>query len=430
MNQQLLIGWCICLMLYFSCQKNDESVIAVPETVPFQRSSLHISEEAYYDKVLGALVGSAIGDALGAGTEMWHRSDIQRRYGYIQSLTPVTRPKSPEGIWVHNMVPGSTTDDTRWKYLMTKYLLANKEELSVGQFTEFMISFYHDLLERINGPATKSSIDLLDEELSKIDWIKEWARVALAREKGGIDYEQALHRFYGGEMSCAGLLYAPMFGLIHPQPYQAYLSAYEHAIFDIGYAKDITALSAALTSMALHTSDMDSMLSIINLIDPYLYKDSRLIGRLAEIMANESISFVENKSSIKTKDTIIVNKPAGYPGSNDEWIHQENIYKNLESRKKAIAFHSGEIFQILITGLAFGKGDFEKTLLFIVNYGRDNDTVASIAGFILGAKEGYSNLPEEMKIKSLAVTNDVVGIDLELLAQQLTDSYFNNFNKL
>jgi hypothetical protein len=34
---------------------------------------------------------------------------------------------------------------------------------------------------------------------------------------------------------------------------------------------------------------------------------------------------------------------------------------------------------------------------FIVNYGRDNDTVAAVAGMILGAKLGYSGLPESMR---------------------------------
>ena len=65
------------------------------------------------------------------------------------------------------------------------------------------------------------------------------------------------------------------------------------------------------------------------------------------------------------------------------------VYQLLEKDERAIAFHSAEIWQILVTALEFGNGDFEKTMQFIVNYGRDNDTVAAVAGMILGAKLGY-----------------------------------------
>ncbi len=37
-----------------------------------------------YDRVLGSLVGSAIGDAMGAPTEMWSRDQIQAEYGVNQ----------------------------------------------------------------------------------------------------------------------------------------------------------------------------------------------------------------------------------------------------------------------------------------------------------------------------------------------------------
>ena len=56
---------------------------------------------------------------------------------------------------------------------------------------------------------------------------------------------------------------------------------------------------------------------------------------------------------------------------------------------------------------------------FIVNYGRDNDTVAAIAGMILGAKDGYANLPDHLKKEILRVNKEVLGIDLEALAHEL-----------
>lgn len=118
---------------------------------------------------------------------------------------------------------------------------------------------------------------------------------------------------------------------------------------------------------------------------------------------------------------LVAPRPANYPFSEQDWAYQEMLYEHLERDEKAIPFHSGEIWQILITALQFGQGDFEKTLQFIVNYGRDNDTVAAVAGMILGAKDGYSNLPPELRTEILRVNKEHLGIDLQALARELTN---------
>ena len=59
---------------------------------------------------------------------------------------------------------------------------------------------------------------------------------------------------------------------------------------------------------------------------------------------------------------------------------------------------------------------------FIVNYGRDNDTVAAVAGMILGAKEGYSNLPKNLREEVVKVSREQMGIDLEALAKEMVDN--------
>ena len=61
---------------------------------------------------------------------------------------------------------------------------------------------------------------------------------------------------------------------------------------------------------------------------------------------------------------------------------------------------------------------------FIVNYGRDNDTVGAIAGAILGAYWGESKLPRKMVDQVLTVNKKELGIDLSELANQLTEKYF------
>jgi len=202
----LRLSCLIILLTLISCMNNDEVNIPTPKTNSISKVDLRLDRDEYHDKVLGAIVGSAIGDAMGASTEMWDRHDIQKQYGFISGLTNAFREKSAEGTWQHNMVAGATTDDTRWKFFLGQYLTSEKTGRSSVDFAQFIVDYYQSLLDGLNNGDVKESTDLLDEELEKVNWIKEWARVALTYNKGASEFAAAQNRFYGGEMSCAGML--------------------------------------------------------------------------------------------------------------------------------------------------------------------------------------------------------------------------------
>ncbi|CAM4190563.1 ADP-ribosylglycohydrolase family protein [Zobellia nedashkovskayae] len=420
-----LIGFFL-ILLSIGCKETTTPIdIPAPNKTKYTSDTLHLSQEVYYDKVLGALVGSAIGDAMGASTEMWSRKDIQLKYGYITTLTPAVRQQSPEGTWGHNLIAGATTDDTRWKYAMIKYLSQNKGNLNASNFANFITEYYGSLTKAISDSGSVPDTDFLDTQIEKIDWIKEWARVSMAYQKDTETYLKAMNRFYGGEMSCAGQLYTPMLGLVSNTPEKAYELAYEHTLFDLGYAKDISALVSAMTHMALRTTNMDSIINTATFVDPLGYQDSRLVGRISYDMADASVKKIlalkqlALTDTLTTQDSILFKIPKGFEGNQQDWTRQEMAYQFLEEHEKTIPFHSGEIWQILITALQYGEGDFEQTMQFIVNYGRDNDTVAAVAGMILGAKYGYSNLPVVLRTQALKVNKENIGIDLEALAHEM-----------
>ncbi len=82
-------------------------------------------------------------------------------------------------------------------------------------------------------------------------------------------------------------------------------------------------------------------------------------------------------------------------------------------------FHAGEIHLQVLTAMIFSDFDFEKTMAFLVNLGRDNDTTSAVAGGILGAFYGFEKLPNEMKNKVMMVSKKELNIDFEALAQKL-----------
>ena len=112
-------------------------------------------------------------------------------------------------------------------------------------------------------------------------FLKEWALVAKTyKDQLHESYRTALDKFYGGELTPAGMLYSPVFGIVYPKsPVDAYNLAFENAIFDHGYARDLTALVAAMVSDSFTSSISPNRMSyLLERVDPIFF-NSRLIGR-------------------------------------------------------------------------------------------------------------------------------------------------------
>ena len=421
LHKKLLLS--IGLLLLISCKNKSENPLLIPE--PNRLKKDITTSSLSYDQILGALVGSAIGDAMGASTEMWNREDIYKTYGYISTLTPAIRIQSPEGTWDHNLPAGSSTDDTRWKLLMLNYF--ENFQPNAHNFSTFINGYYEKSLELLKQKNSSSSIDELEHPIEQIDWIKEWARVSRAYLKGPEEYMLAKDRFYGGEMSCAGMLYSSTLAMISNDAEEAYTKAYEHALFDQGYAKDISGLVSSLSFNAFRIHNADSLLNSLYIIDPMRFQDSRLVGRIAQNILLNTQNNARNARLQEIPSTgstayqnLISSIPKNYPYELKDWITQKEMYSFLDTHQRAISFHAAEIWQILIASLAFAEGDFNKGVEFAVNYGRDNDTVAAITGFILGAQIGFEHLDGRLKQKVLDTHKKVLGIDLE----QMADRYF------
>jgi hypothetical protein len=393
------------MLILSSCSKKED-----PEYDKLKISGL--TESELYDKILGMLVGSAIGDAMGAPTEMWTRDDISAKYGFVDKLDPMVREVSPEGIWVPDLPSGGTTDDTRWKVLTSRFLLTQSSaKLDAKDFAMHILSQYENYTEEFDAikdtlPESLESVNL------KLGWLQEWAKVSVPfMENNLVGYADSLGKFYGGEMVCAGLLYAPSIGSYFPgDPEYAYRQAYALSIYDIGYAKDLTAQAAAMTAAAMKKrSTPDSLLAALQK-DPANYSKSRLVGRTANgILKNALLISSESKKLDSLSTGLTAESPALIAA-----------FEALDQRLQDMPFHAGEIWLQTLTAMIYADFDFMGSLIFLVNYGRDNDTTAAVAGGILGAYYGFEQLPNREKYQVLEVNKSLLGIDLEHVAQELT----------
>jgi ADP-ribosylglycohydrolase len=417
------------LMSLLSCTSEENNTMKKesplePSVSQTKKSALPLSRDELYDKVLGMLVGSAIGDAMGAPTEMWVRQDIAIDYGFVEKLDTMVREPSAEGTWDYNLPAGGTTDDTRWKKLLTEFLLTQSTELNAEDFADYIVQQYEQEIQQLK------QTDGFDPEPFEVNarrmaWLQEWARVAKPYADGDSDeYSYALSRFYGGEMTCAGMLYAPSIGAFYPtQPEKAYEETYKLAIFDLGFARDISGLVGAMVAAAMQPdATPETVINTLRDVDPQGYFKSRLVGRTAYRLLKDARRIVEaSKQPILESDMLEIDIPASANFDTLTFQQMQRAFLLLDAKNQDLPFHAAEIFLVNLTALLFCDFDFAKSMAFVVNFGRDNDTTAAVTGAILGAYWGASQLPEEMVASVLSVNDTVLDTNLEQLANRLTD---------
>lgn len=118
------------------------------------------------DRVLGALYGLAIGDALGMPTQMMSREGIAARYGSITDFesAAVDHPIAA------GMAAGRVTDDTEQALLLARALIDGRGHIDPMLFARDLVEWEDEMRLRgsldLLGPSTKRAVQaVLDGEL-------------------------------------------------------------------------------------------------------------------------------------------------------------------------------------------------------------------------------------------------------------------------
>ena len=113
------------------------------------------------DRALGAFYGLALGDALGMPTQSMSRAEIARRYGPIRTLRDAVadQPIAP------GMPAGSITDDTEQAMLLAQLLIRGGGRVVPEVFAKALLDWEADVARRgssdLLGPSTKRALELL-----------------------------------------------------------------------------------------------------------------------------------------------------------------------------------------------------------------------------------------------------------------------------
>jgi ADP-ribosylglycohydrolase len=118
------------------------------------------------DRALGAFYGLALGDALGMPTQSMSRAEIARRYGPIRTL----RDAVPDQPIAPGMPAGSITDDTEQAVLLARLLIHGGGRVVPEVFARALLDWEADMVRRgsfdLLGPSTKHALELLSKGTS------------------------------------------------------------------------------------------------------------------------------------------------------------------------------------------------------------------------------------------------------------------------
>ncbi|WP_282606086.1 ADP-ribosylglycohydrolase family protein [Pelagibius sp. Alg239-R121] len=119
------------------------------------------SDDQRLDRALGALIGGALGDALGMPTQLLSPGEIAQTYGYVDDfVAPTADHPVSKGL-----PAGAITDDTEQTLLLARVLLNSTEGFDHAGWIEALVEWERDVRARgsldLLGPSTKRAIEAI-----------------------------------------------------------------------------------------------------------------------------------------------------------------------------------------------------------------------------------------------------------------------------
>jgi ADP-ribosylglycohydrolase len=115
------------------------------------------------DRAMGALIGGALGDALGMPTQLLSPTRIAELYGHVDDfVVPVTDHPVSKGL-----AAGTVTDDTEQALLLGRILVVSGDSFDHARWVNALLDWEREVKARgsydLLGPSTKRAIDAIND---------------------------------------------------------------------------------------------------------------------------------------------------------------------------------------------------------------------------------------------------------------------------
>lgn len=312
-----------------------------------------------FQKIFGLLAGCAIGDAFGIRVEMMHYLDIEDQYGRVDHFgsLPPRKPSQqpareqwqpfgvqpqneqgyhPLGRWSDHV--GAYTDDTRYRLMICQAILRKQGPITGRDLAEEWLNYR---LRAEGAPAAFPTLSWAGPER------------AYARLLASLDN---LAGMVNSQRFCRSGWDAPL-GLLFPgRPQEA---------ARIGYSMAVS-VSAALSTSATLDSVIEQVLKYAGSLGSQATEFTGRLNRILDIAAH----------------------------CPDVFSLREPFYKNfLVTFPPWEAVFSLEMVPYALAVCSIAKGDAQQAIIGATNVGRDADTIAALAGEIMGVIYGAQAFP-------------------------------------
>lgn len=336
--------------------------------------------DALERKAVGALAGAAVGDALGGATEGWSPAQIRERHGgpvagIVGPFLPdwrEARPASP-----YHKGDGHVTDDTLMTNLLVRVYADKRDHLDAYDVAERLVPL-------INGEVVWiPELERATVPLIRLFLAEKWLVTRL--HYGHVDPREA---GVGNVVNCGAAMYSAPIGIANAaNPAGAYAEAIEVAgAHQSSYGREAAGVFAALIAAAFAPGATVSGLVETALVFAH-------DGTRAAIEA-----VCERAEKLATAGTACDDAAEPLREAMEPFDTVGPQYRDpgLGARRPS-RLHSIEELPLALGMLVLGGGDYRRAVLGGVNYGRDSDSIATMAGALAGALHGVDAVPAEWR---------------------------------
>ena len=361
-----------------------------------------MTDQRLQSRVLGCMLGSAIGDAFGAVVEFRGADDVQRIAGshWVDDFLPFSEvfpALHPLGCWEPCPPRGTGTDDTRHNHVFAECVIRNR-----GRVNSHMLAI--EYIERYRDRAAyyPKHPDLAEKQFRR-RYEQACAHLGMSATPTGTPLNPARARG-NGFPTLGGLISLAFAGLLRPgDPETAYRKAFELDFFDLGYARDATAMMAAMVSAAAGgdvgaRAMIDTGLSV----DPFGYGDRRIMARRLRRFIELADRATDDRDLIATLAREVAP------------LHPYDPIDVLGIPVAAAWFSNGDPIRTLVMAANDRNVDPDGNLLSL----RDVDCTGGVAGALVGVLHGARAFPADWVADTIRANRDLYGIDIEANARR------------
>ncbi|CAL9428317.1 hypothetical protein SUDANB176_02001 [Streptomyces sp. enrichment culture] len=317
------------------------------------------------ERITGALVGAAVGDALGGPVEGYSPEQIVERHGgrvhgvvgpWNGDAWRTARPIAP-----YHKGDGHVTDDTLMTHALVRVYATVRDHLDAHAVADHLVP---DLMTH---PRWIPELEAEALPLQRIFLAEKWLVARL--HYGHVDPREA---GVGNIVNCGAAMYMAPVGLVNAaHPAAAYAEALDVAgAHQSSYGREAAGvLAAAVAAACAPGATPDSVVATCL----SLAKDGTRAA--IERVCEEASRHTDFESALRPLREAV----APY-----DTVGPDYRSPSLGARRPS-RLHAVEELPVALGMVVVAGGDFRHAVLGAVNYGRDCDSIATMAGAVTGA---------------------------------------------